>query len=689
MRKRLLLSATAMAAGIACGSSLLANNNLFYASVYSTNEWKEYMYNATGLYSFPLDRYDRTRIKEDSDLDASGGGTMTEDFYFCTKEIDYGAWVEITHYAFDPDSWELKTQLFGSQQGVATDLAYDHTTAKIFGCFSTDTEIGEAENGYVFGTINEGTGQRQFIKAVDTPWIALGCSRQGQLYAVDMGGALLKVDKINGNTKKIADLGFTANRRSTGAIDTSTGIFYVVVTNEDTSTIDELGYSLTNSQLYAVDVTAGTASKMYDFADGEAVAGMYIPGPLAADDAPAAASSMTLNFEPGALNGTISFKIPEQTFGGTSKLGAVKYLIRANGALFAQGTSEGGATVNAAGKVDTDGQYEFTLELTNDAGRGPKTKASQWIGHDTPVKLSSAVLAYNNGAFTLSWQHPAETEHGGYMDQGLLTYDVTRLPDNVKVATATHETSVNDPVAIPETMTGYSYRIDMSYRGKAVNSHTTDAYNLGTVALPFAINFDDENAFDQLTVIDSNGDKAQWYHEEYWYIEATDLECGAAMYPYSSTKKADDWLILPALKLEKGTKYTVEFQVSTASKDTPEKLAVSYGVAPAAASMTESVMPENEYAIYDPVEEKLTFTPAESGMYHIGFHACSEPDGSGLALRNLKVDIDTSSIDSICNDDDESVTEVYNLQGVKVGDNAQGGIFIEVRANGKARKVKR
>ena len=74
-----------------------------------------------------LDKYSRTLVKEDSDLDASGGGTMTEDFYFCTSEINYGAWTDVTHYTFKPDSWQLNSQLFGSMQGVATDLAYDHT----------------------------------------------------------------------------------------------------------------------------------------------------------------------------------------------------------------------------------------------------------------------------------------------------------------------------------------------------------------------------------------------------------------------------------------------------------------------------------------------------------------------------------------------------------------------------------
>ncbi len=89
---------------------------------------------------------------------------MTEDFYFCTSEINYGAWTDVTHYTFKPDSWQLNSQLFGSMQGVATDLAYDHTTARIYGCFATDPELGETEGEFVFGSLNEATGQRLAIK---------------------------------------------------------------------------------------------------------------------------------------------------------------------------------------------------------------------------------------------------------------------------------------------------------------------------------------------------------------------------------------------------------------------------------------------------------------------------------------------------------------------------------------------
>ncbi len=54
MNPRLRLSvATVAAAAIVMTSAAMAQEKRFYASVYSTNEWKEYVYSETGMYSFP------------------------------------------------------------------------------------------------------------------------------------------------------------------------------------------------------------------------------------------------------------------------------------------------------------------------------------------------------------------------------------------------------------------------------------------------------------------------------------------------------------------------------------------------------------------------------------------------------------------------------------------------------------
>lgn len=122
-----------------------------------------------------------------------------------------------------------------------------------------------------------------------------------------------------------------------------------------------------------------------------------------------------------------------------------------------------------------------------------------------------------------------------------------------------------------------------------------------------------------------------------------------------------------------------------------ERLAVYFGTAPKPEAMTGTLLAAKNYAIYDPVDEKLTFSPAASGQYYIGFHACSDPDRAGLGIRNIKIDRDANSgigdIEAAA--PDATVIEVYNLQGVKVDLDARAGIYIERRADGSTVKVRR
>lgn len=657
----------------------VTSDKRIYASVYSTESWNASGSAATGLYTFPLDSYNRTLVKEDEDIDASGGGVMTQDYYMCTKELNFGSWTDVTHSFFDPDTWELRTQTFGLPQGVATDLAYDHTTARIFGCFDADASLGETAGSYMFGVLDEATGLRRGISSIETPWIALGCSRQGELYAVDMNGTLLAVDKVNGVTTTLGQLGFTANRRSSGTFDTESGLFYVAATTESAA-----GRS---TVLYAVDVHTATATRLYDFADGEAVGGMYIPGPLALDAAPAAPSAFAVNFDDPSLSGTATLTLPTTTYCGEPTAETMTYLVRAGGDLFATGQGAPGATLTVPGHVQQDGLYTFTLEVNNAAGAAPRVKVSRWVGHDIPVWESRPEVAYSDGEFIVNWNHPVATQHGGYMDGSLVAYDVIRLPDNVKVADHIAACTWTDAVVMPQGIATYSYRVDMYYRGVPVKSLVSADYQLGNEALPYALDFDDEDSFSHLTIIDANGDNTRWYREYDWWIDALDDLYPAACYPYSSTSDADDWLILPALPFESGRTYTLSFEVSTASDSYPEQLEVMMGAVPSVEGMDNEIMPRTTYLCYDPVQECHSFFVPATGSYHIGFHACSSADGAGLGVRTIRV-IDTTPVGIDAVTVPLSASRLYNLQGIPASGSAKG-MLIEVNADGKARRIYR
>ena len=67
MNLRLLITTAVTAAAATAASAAQEPATRFYASVYSTNEWKEYPgYSEVGFYSFGFDSADRQLVKEDS-----------------------------------------------------------------------------------------------------------------------------------------------------------------------------------------------------------------------------------------------------------------------------------------------------------------------------------------------------------------------------------------------------------------------------------------------------------------------------------------------------------------------------------------------------------------------------------------------------------------------------------------------
>lgn len=625
-----------------------ADGVTFYATVYSANSWKEHQFEEIGIYSFSTDSYSPQLVKQDPYLDASGGGVMTDDFYFCTSELDFGSWVSVTHYAFDPDTWEERLRLTdGLHEAVATDMTYDHTTAKVYGCFNAD----EGENGYVFGTLDIGTGERFKIADIETPWIACSADKNGQLYAIDMSGELLKVDKIYGTTVSLGNLGFEATNRSTGAIDPKSGIFYVVVTTSRQNDDPYAEYALNFSDLYAVDLTDATATHLYEFGDGEVLGGMFIPGPMAEDNAPAAPDDVVINFPMGALTGTVEFTIPATTFGGAAASGNVSYLVRGNGALLAEGTAAVGTKVSAPASIQEAGMYDIELTLSNTAGKSPKVKQRLWLGPDTPKNITNVVLSYSNGKFTLNWNAPTESEHGGYFDPQKISYTILRHPDEVTTDALT-STTFEESITMPDGLIVYSYDITMVYDDTRMMSVTSNVWRLGSMPLPYSADFSAENSMDLFTTIDANEDRCEWYREEYWWIEATNEEIAVAAYP-NTFRQADDWLITPPIRLEAGKSYTLSYDVMVMDSDYPERLEISYGTAPTVAGLTTKLSEAQELTNTTPETFTVAIRPEKTDIYYIGFHACSKPDMYGLGISRLtigeltaKKDVRISSVDT-------------------------------------------
>ena len=195
--------------------------------------------------------------------------------------------------------------------------------------------------------------------------------------------------------------------------------------------------------------------------------------------------------------------------------------------------------------------------------------------------------------------------------------------------------------------------------------------------LPYEPAFDveDEDAF---KFINANNDESTWM-----FLYNT------ARYYYDFDNAADDWIVTPKVKLEAGKTYSISFDLWAQSEDYIERLEVKLATEATVEALTAGS------AIIGPIEFNNTvaktvsndnITVDEDGYYFFGIHAISDANTCGIAMENLKIDEvgGTVGISTVADGSDRSSTEVYNMNGQRVGV-AGKGLYI---VNGKKFVVK-
>lgn len=149
-----------------------------------------------------------------------------------------------------------------------------------------------------------------------------------------------------------------------------------------------------------------------------------------------------------------------------------------------------------------------------------------------------------------------------------------------------------------------------------------------SASLPFAAGFDTKEEFDTFTVID-NGDGFKW---EYDSRNQNANSQGAFGTP-------DDWLITPALHLEAGKEYIVDFDVCSDYDGSTygQELEVWLGNGVTKDDFTIQ-LGEKMYIEGKAVQAKeLKFTVEETGDYHVAFRVVKTGVFHGTVLDNIQV----------------------------------------------------
>lgn len=168
-----------------------------------------------------------------------------------------------------------------------------------------------------------------------------------------------------------------------------------------------------------------------------------------------------------------------------------------------------------------------------------------------------------------------------------------------------------------------------------------------TKETPYFEDFLTQDAFNEWTIIDANGDRTvddgvvngSWWcridSSSMWSAPIHEAQYRGGY----SGKTADDWLISPPIKLKKGNTYTVQFAAEALMSIFPEILEVKWGQGTTAEAMTGTVMGVTTITNNPFKTFSNTIAPTADGEYNIGFHALSTTDGIVLTIDSVLVEV--------------------------------------------------
>lgn len=552
----------------------------------------------------------------------NGGAAIQDEVYYGVNyDFSYASLglLFIDLYRFNAETWEyLGSQDISDDFSFVADATAVANDGTVYGSFWAADASGNE-----LGIVDYSVPSRSTIGQLVNTYAAMGITKDGQLYGIATDGNLYKIDKSTAQETLVGPTGVTiANSQGqyyyqTGEIDQTDDTFYWLGVDINTGSM----------ALYTVDLNTGAATKLEELGD-YSIMSMFFEMPAANDGAPAKVTDITTLFENGSTTGTINFTAPTETYAGGELSGALTYTILCGEQTLATGNTSAGEKVTAEVTLP-EGMQTIVVITSNDQGDSPKSKATFWVGFDTPTAPANVSFVMDGNTANVSWTAPAMGIHQGFL--GDLTYDVYRVvgKDTTLVAENISETTFSETLPLGE-LAVYSYGV--TAKNGTFNSATafSDGQALGSaLSVPYYADFTNENTFNLFTTIDANNDGNTWQWNSTYY----------ACYKYNSSNPGDDWLISPPIQLQAGKQYNVIAEIAANGTTFPERFEVKMGSQATIEGLTTTVIPSTDINNTEFNEFEGSTTVAEDGNYYFAVHAISDADQWYLKIKSLAIEV--------------------------------------------------
>lgn len=516
-----------------------------------------------GTYRIPLAGTQNLILLNDcaSMLSSFRGGAANDHYYVMSY---YGTTIQngqnyCLSAIFDTNNWNLIAEEgdYGDYARVCTDLTFDPTTQRFYGCF-----LNDSGSAYVLGYMQFDANMPAKTISKVTPLCSLpvslngiACDQNGVLYGIrNDNGQFVKINKKTGELTPLASTYFVPQYNGSLTYDSTNDIFYWSVVYDDANAPGGI-----SSAIFSVDKETGALQHVYDFEKAAQAMGLYTEfSPV--KGAPGQFDNMSLNFEGESLSGTVTFDAPSTFADGSQATGNLTYtlsVVKSNGYEAAKEEltcKYGEKNLSVPISVLTPGNYTFTLKGYNDAGNGYPTVKSQYLGVDLPNAAENLKVNYSNGTVTVTWDEVNSTLNGGYFDPNDVTYEVTLSQYDENGAQTTY-----NPVKVATTSATYEVNATSSLNGFQATVTPFFGKNQGdTTPSPVTWIGALEAPFKQTMTASVDGWStytiAGYPWEKYNSSDGKGWAC-----PYYWGNYNNSWLFSPKIKLEKGRYYTFTF----------------------------------------------------------------------------------------------------------------------------------
>lgn len=537
-------------------------------------------------------------------------GVYANGNYYLMSVLQMGSMVRASKLEkYDVNTWKAINSV-DPGTNIPTSLAFNPKDGKTYGCYPTAT------NGFELGVLDLDKGTTTTVGALDQRYVALFADNSGKVYGIGLDGNLCQ---FNLETAAATVVGATG---VTPSMDVQDACF-----DESTNTVYWFAHTAYECSLYTIDVNTGAATKVTDFPSYKIRWAGVFAKPAKTVEKPAFIAKMRTEFDKSSLTGKFIFTMPDKTESGESLTSNLSYKFFLNDTEYKTGEGAPGAEVEVPVTVPADGKYKFAVCAELNGASGLTTSIEKYIGQDSPKTPANlkAVKAEGSNEITISWDAVTEGVNGGYINTAAIKYSLVRQPDNVTVASDLTTTSFIDKTI--SAMNNYNYVLmatdGVKSSGAVTSNDVLAGEDLG-VALPYENSFLGENGMGFFTTIDANEDGNTWRSNG-----------KNVFYNASKDNDANDWLVSPIVKLEKGKAYHLTMALMVSDLNKQERFEIMYGKEKTAASMTKKVCNEKVTSTGCYVDEWITAD--ETGLFYIGLHVTSEKNQGALAVSDFKL----------------------------------------------------